>query len=93
MKANDLLFFISVLILGVPLLNRVMKEWFDLIFEKKGIFLILTKSVENNFQLGRIRPPPVPLDNLSALLSSKGAILLKRRALFQEQVSSIFYFN
>ena len=87
-------FFISdVLILGVPLLNRVMKEWFYFIFEKKGIFLILTKSVENNFQLGRTRPPPVPLDNLSALLSSKGAILLKRRALFQEQVSSIFYFN
>ena len=47
------------------------------------------KLVKNNFQLGAIQLPPVLLDCPNTLLSIKGALLLKRRALFGEQFDSV----
>ena len=35
------------------------------------------KFIKNNFRLGRIQPAPLLLDCPSALLSNKGALLLK----------------
>ena len=50
------------------------------------------KLIRKNFRLGWIQPAPVLLDFPSALLSNKGALLLKRRALFGEQYLSILSF-
>ena len=50
------------------------------------------KLIKNNFRLVGIQPPPVLLDCLSALLSNKGALLLKRKALFGEQFDSFLSF-
>ena len=50
------------------------------------------KLIKNNFWLRGIQISPVLLDCLSALLSNKGALLLKQRALFGEQFDSILSF-
>ena len=50
------------------------------------------KLIRKNFRLGWIQPAPVLLDFPSALLSNKGALLLKRRALFGEQYLPILSF-
>ena len=64
-------------------------------FEKKkpNFFLIWTKSGKNNFQLGEIPPPSSLLDNASALLSNKCALLLMQRAISQEQFNSVLHFK
>ena len=49
--------------------------------------------MENYFRLGGTQPPPVLLDCSSALLSNKGVLLLKRRALFGEQFDPILSFR
>ena len=64
-----------------------------LFLKKKTFFLIWIKSVNQNFQLERIQPSATLLDNPRALLSNKGALLLKWRALFQEQFDSILHFK
>ena len=51
------------------------------------------KLIRNNFRLGGIQPPLVLLYCPSALLSNKGALLLKRGALFGEQFDPILHFR
>ena len=60
---------------------------------KKNFSLIWIKSLKNNFQVGKIWPPPALLNYPSALLSNKGVLLLKGRALIQGQFGSILHFN
>lgn len=61
--------------------------------KKTNFFLIWTKSGKNNFQLGDIPPPSSLLDNASALLSNKCALLLMQRAISQEQFNSVLHFK
>ena len=51
------------------------------------------KLIKNNFWLGRIQSLLVILDCPSALLSNKGALLLKQRALSGEQFEPILSFS
>ena len=51
------------------------------------------KLIKNNFWLGRIQSLLVILDCPSALLSNKGALLLKQRALSGEQFDPILSFS
>ena len=55
-------------------------------FVKGALF---EKKKKKNFRLGGIQPPSILQDSLSALLSHKGALLWKRRALYGEQFDSI----
>ena len=48
--------------------------------------------IKNNFRLGGIQPLHLLLDCPSAHLPNKGALLLKRKALFEEQFDSILLF-
>ena len=54
-------------------------------FPEKLFFLNLNQKCQKQLLIRGIQPLPAPLAYPSALLSNKGAVFMKRKALFQEQ--------
>ena len=54
-------------------------------FPEKLFFLNLNQKCRKQHLIREIRPPPALQAYSSVLLLNKGALLLKRKALFQEQ--------
>ena len=61
-------------------------------FFGKKVFLDLNQKCQKQLQVRGIQPRPAVLVNPSVLLSNKYALLLKQRALFQEQFDSVLHF-